>query len=64
VNLPATTAVAPKRGGPADVERLLVSTQRRKSPNLRVGATITLDDAVQKVTAVVKDLQGTVLVRS
>ena len=65
--------------GTADVERLLVSTQRRKSPKLRVGAatkvrvveigggiacTITLGDAVQKVTAVVKDLKGTVVVRS
>jgi hypothetical protein len=90
--------------GTADVERLLVSTQRRKSPRLRVGAascpdqvrlirtklqpgaraaevrcgaakvrvveigagiacTITLGDAVQKVTAVVKDLKGTVVVR-
>ena len=101
----------------ADVERLLVSTQKRKSPRLQVGAascpeqvrlangtnftctvqiegvsapysvtlrdvgalgapgsgwveiggrigcTITLGDAVQKVTAEVKDLKGTVVVK-
>ena len=28
-----------------------------------IGCTITLGDAVQKVTAVVKDLEGTVVVR-
>jgi hypothetical protein len=28
-----------------------------------IGCTITLDDAVQKVSAVVKDLKGTVVVR-
>ena len=91
--------------GTADVERLLVSTQKRKSPNLEVGAatdvsrvvalirsklqptaraatvrcgtakvrvvevgasiacTVTLGDAVQKVTAEVRDLKGTVVVR-
>ncbi len=88
--------------GTADVERLLVSTQKRKSPGCgwarpaaptrsgwptaraatvrcgaagaprvrvveigaTIGCTITLGDAVQKVTAEVKDLKGTVVVRS
>jgi hypothetical protein len=77
---PAKTPAADELVGTADVERLLVSTQKRKSPTLRVGAascpdqvrlgngttftcTITLGDAVQKVTAEVKDLEGTVVVR-
>jgi hypothetical protein len=77
---PAEAPAADELVGTADVERLLVSTQKRKSPTLRVGAascpdqvrlangtaftgTITLGDAVQKVTAEVKDLKGTVVVR-
>ena len=88
---PAKVPAADELVGTADVERLLVSTQKRKSPKLRVGAAscpdqvrlangirftctvqiegtkapyaVTLGDAVQKVTAEVKDLKGTVVVR-
>ena len=77
VDEPATAPVRGELVGTADMERLLVSTQKRKSPKLRVGAakvrvvevgasiacTITLGEAVQKVDAVVKDLKGTVVVR-
>ena len=84
---PGTAPAPGELVGTADVERLLVGTQKRRSPKLRVGAASCPDQVplangtrfactvliegteapyavtLRDVDAVVKDLQGTVVVR-
>jgi hypothetical protein len=59
VNLPATTVVVPSGAEPLERPGGAAETGEVR-PRLLA---ITLGDAVQKVTAVVKDLEGPVVVR-